>query len=193
MRSGGVGGAVSGAGVACCVPAPVLTAFCAAVTRTGPVDDLTAPQEPVDGWDEPRLAVLGARVAISTAPEEKIDLSYSKARILRALGERAAALEVLREVLAADASHAGALSLAAEIHASEHAWQEAVAALGDEDFQWASIALVDQWRPWLEQQLGGLGLDVVRPSAANFVLVGFPKTPGRTAVEAEAYLAAKGL
>jgi len=30
-------------------------------------------------------------------------------------------------------------------------------------------------------------------SAANFVLVGFPKTPGKTAKEAEAYLARRGL
>lgn len=73
------------------------------------------------------------------------------------------------------------------------AQRAAVAAVQDEDFQARSIALVDQWRPWLEQQLGGLGLDVVRPSAANFVLVGFPKVPGRTAVEADAYLASKGL
>jgi histidinol-phosphate aminotransferase len=69
----------------------------------------------------------------------------------------------------------------------------AVAALADEDFQRRSIALVEQWRPWFEQQLGGLGLDVVRPSAANFVLVGFPKVAGRTAGEAEAYLSSKGL
>lgn len=73
------------------------------------------------------------------------------------------------------------------------AQRAAVAALADDDFQARSIALVDQWRPWFEQQLGGLGLDVVRPSAANFVLVGFPKVPGRTAVEAEAFLASKGL
>jgi histidinol-phosphate aminotransferase len=73
------------------------------------------------------------------------------------------------------------------------AQRAAVAALADEDFQRRSVALVEQWRPWLEQQLGGLGLDVVRPSAANFVLVGFPKVPGRTAIEAEAFLAAKGL
>ncbi|HKR88696.1 MAG TPA: histidinol-phosphate transaminase [Phenylobacterium sp.] len=73
------------------------------------------------------------------------------------------------------------------------AQRAAVAALADEDFQRRSIALVDQWRPWLEQQLGGLGLDVVRPSATNFVLVGFPKTARRTAAEAEAQLAAKGL
>jgi len=68
----------------------------------------------------------------------------------------------------------------------------AVAALGDDDFQARSLALVDQWRPWLTQQLGGLGLEPV-PSAANFVLVGFPKAPGRTAAEAEAFLASRGL
>ena len=68
----------------------------------------------------------------------------------------------------------------------------AVAALADDDFQRRSVELVEIWRPWLAQQLGGLGLDVV-PSAANFVLVGFPKTPGKTAVGAEALLASKGI
>ncbi|WP_421932900.1 histidinol-phosphate transaminase [Phenylobacterium sp.] len=67
-----------------------------------------------------------------------------------------------------------------------------VAALGDDEFQTRSLALIEQWRPWLTQQLGGIGLDPV-PSAANFVLVGFPKTPGKTAREAEAYLASKGI
>ena len=49
------------------------------------------------------------------------------------------------------------------------------------------------WRPWLTQQLGGLGLEVValggqlRPGAAS------RKTPGRTAAEAEAFLASRGL
>ena len=33
----------------------------------------------------------------------------------------------------------------------------------------------------------------VTPSGGNFVLVEFPRTPGRTAAEAEAYLAARGL
>ncbi len=73
------------------------------------------------------------------------------------------------------------------------AQRAAAAALGDADFQRRSVALVEQWRPWLEQQLGGLGLDVVRPSAANFVLAGFPRSPGRTAAEAEAHLASRGL
>jgi histidinol-phosphate aminotransferase len=68
----------------------------------------------------------------------------------------------------------------------------AVASLADEDFQARSLAHVEQWRPWLTQQLGGLGLPVV-PSAANFVLVEFPATPGKTAPEAEAFLASRGL
>jgi len=68
----------------------------------------------------------------------------------------------------------------------------AVAALGDKEFQDRSIALVEQWRPWLVQQLGGLGLETL-PSAANFVLVGFPKTPGKSAKEAEAFLGQRGL
>ncbi|MDQ0465904.1 histidinol-phosphate aminotransferase [Caulobacter ginsengisoli] len=68
----------------------------------------------------------------------------------------------------------------------------AIAALGDEDFQARSLALVEQWRPWLTQQIGGLGLEVV-PSGANFVLVGFPDQPGRTAVDAENFLASRGL
>ena len=53
----------------------------------------------------------------------------------------------------------------------------AVAALGDEAFQAEALAHVQRWRPWLTQQLGGLGLDIA-PSAANFVLVGFPKEAG---------------
>lgn len=69
----------------------------------------------------------------------------------------------------------------------------AIAALGDEDFQRRSIDHVEQWRPWLAQQFGGLGVDVVLPSAANFLLVGFPTTPGKTAKEAEAFLATRGL
>jgi histidinol-phosphate aminotransferase len=67
----------------------------------------------------------------------------------------------------------------------------AIAALADEDFQEASLSLVERWRPYLIQQLGGLGLEPV-PSAANFVLVGFPKSSRKTAAEAEAYLASKG-
>ncbi|THD64784.1 histidinol-phosphate transaminase [Phenylobacterium sp.] len=73
------------------------------------------------------------------------------------------------------------------------AQRAAVAALGDEAFQEASLELMDVWRPWLTQQISGLGLDVIGPSAANFVLVGFPKRPGKTAAEAEAFLSSRGL
>jgi len=69
----------------------------------------------------------------------------------------------------------------------------AVAALADEDFQARSIAHVDQWRSWLAQQIGGIGLEVVGPSATNFVLVGFPRTPGKTAADADDFLSARGL
>jgi len=68
----------------------------------------------------------------------------------------------------------------------------AIAALKDEDFQTRSLELVRTWLPWLTQQLGGLGLDVT-PSHANFLLVTFPKTAGKTAAEAEAFLAERGL
>ena len=68
----------------------------------------------------------------------------------------------------------------------------AVAALADEDFQHRSLEHLERWRPWLTQQLGGMGLDVV-PSETNFLLVGFPTRAGRTAAEAEAFLTSRGL
>jgi histidinol-phosphate aminotransferase len=68
----------------------------------------------------------------------------------------------------------------------------AIAALEDDDFIARSKALVETWRPWLAQQLGGLGLETI-PSAGNFLLTLFPQTPGRTAAEAEAFLAARGV
>jgi len=69
----------------------------------------------------------------------------------------------------------------------------AVAALKDTEFQERSIAHVERWRPWLAQQLGGLGFETVGPSAANFLLVGFPRQPGKTAADAEAFLTRRGL
>ena len=77
----------------------------------------------------------------------------------------------------------------APFNTSTAAQLAAVAALGDEDFQARSRKHVLLWRPWLTQQLGGLGLEVV-PSQANFVLVGFP--PGKRAADAEALLASRG-
>jgi histidinol-phosphate aminotransferase len=68
----------------------------------------------------------------------------------------------------------------------------AIAALGDDEFIARSKDLVETWRPWLAQQLGGLGLETV-PSEGNFLLTLFPQTPGRTAAEAEVYLASRGV
>ncbi len=72
------------------------------------------------------------------------------------------------------------------------AQEAAIAALGDEDFQRRSLEHVERWRPWLIQQLGGLGFDVA-PSTANFILFRFAETPGKTAAEAEAFLASRGM
>jgi histidinol-phosphate aminotransferase len=49
-----------------------------------------------------------------------------------------------------------------------------------------------RWLPWLAQEIGKLGL-IATPSVANFVLVHFPVTAGRTATEADAFLCARGL
>lgn len=68
----------------------------------------------------------------------------------------------------------------------------AAAALGDTAFQHASLDLVARWRPWLTEALEAIGLEVVR-SQTNFLLVGFPETEGKTAADAEAYLARNGL
>lgn len=68
----------------------------------------------------------------------------------------------------------------------------AVAALGDEAFQHASLELIARWRPWLTQQLTALGLEVT-PSQTNFLLVGFPTSVGKSAEEVETFLASKGL
>lgn len=75
---------------------------------------------------------------------------------------------------------------------STAAQEAAVVALSDFAFQARSVALVETWRPWLAQQIGGLGL-AVTPSQANFLLVGFPKAPNeRGARAAEAFLADQG-
>lgn len=71
------------------------------------------------------------------------------------------------------------------------AQEAAIAALGDMAFQEHSRDQNAQWRAWLTQQIGGLGLEVT-PSEANFILVRFPRTPGGTAQDAETYLASYG-
>jgi histidinol-phosphate aminotransferase len=49
-----------------------------------------------------------------------------------------------------------------------------------------------RWLAWLTAEIGKLGLKVT-PSAANFLLIHFPETKGRTARDADAFLSARGL
>jgi len=49
-----------------------------------------------------------------------------------------------------------------------------------------------RWLSWLYQEIGKLGLKVT-PSVANFLLIHFPETKGRTAKDADAFLTARGL
>jgi histidinol-phosphate aminotransferase len=48
------------------------------------------------------------------------------------------------------------------------------------------------WLAWLTEEIGKLGLTVT-PSVANFVLIHFPETKGRTAKDADAFLTKRGL
>ena len=50
----------------------------------------------------------------------------------------------------------------------------------------------EQWRPWLTEEISKLGIKVT-PSVANFLLLHFPETPGKTAAEADALLSSRGL
>ena len=67
-----------------------------------------------------------------------------------------------------------------------------VAAIADEAHVAAAIAHNDRWLPWLAREIEGLGLTVT-PSVGNFLLVHFPAETSRTAAEADAFLARRGL
>ncbi len=67
-----------------------------------------------------------------------------------------------------------------------------VVAIQDAAHVQTSVAHNDRWLNWLTDEVGKLGLDVT-PSVANFVLIHFPQTKGRTAKDADAFLTARGL
>jgi len=67
-----------------------------------------------------------------------------------------------------------------------------VAAIHDQDFVARSKAHNDQSLGYLTQQIRGLGLEVT-PSVCNFVLVHFTETAGKTADDANRFLAERGL
>jgi histidinol-phosphate aminotransferase len=66
----------------------------------------------------------------------------------------------------------------------------AVAALGDVSFIQAARDHNDRWRPWLAQELSGLGL-AVTPGAVNFLLTHLPA--GKSASAAYDYLLKQGV
>lgn len=68
----------------------------------------------------------------------------------------------------------------------------AVAALADHDWTAAAIAHNTRWRAWLFAECRKLGLDPL-PSAGNFLLLRFPARPGRSAIEADAFLMRRGI
>jgi histidinol-phosphate aminotransferase len=67
-----------------------------------------------------------------------------------------------------------------------------VAAMADQGHEDAAIAHNDRWLPWLTDEIGKLGVEVT-PSVGNFLLLKFPAAKGRSAKEADAFLAARGL
>jgi histidinol-phosphate aminotransferase len=67
-----------------------------------------------------------------------------------------------------------------------------IAAIEDQEHQERSREHNTRWLAWLAQEIEKLGLQVT-PSVANFLLIHFPETKGRTAHEADAFLTARGL
>jgi histidinol-phosphate aminotransferase len=67
-----------------------------------------------------------------------------------------------------------------------------IAAIEDHAHQERAREHNDRWLAWLAQEFEKLGLTVT-PSAANFLLIHFPETKGRTARDADAFLTARGL
>src|ERR1700704_2107586 len=67
-----------------------------------------------------------------------------------------------------------------------------IAAIEDTAHQGRSRGHNTRWLAWLTEEIGKLGLEVT-PSAANFVLIHFPATKGKTAQDADRFLTTRGL
>ena len=67
-----------------------------------------------------------------------------------------------------------------------------IAAIEDSAHLETARAHNEKWLAWLTAEIRKLGLDVT-PSIANFVLIHFPETRGRTAEDADAFLTQCGL
>ena len=67
-----------------------------------------------------------------------------------------------------------------------------IAAIEDTGHVERSAAYNAKWLAWLTAEIGEIGLNVT-PSVANFILIHFPHTRGKTAAEADKALTARGL
>ncbi|HEY7662792.1 MAG TPA: histidinol-phosphate transaminase [Xanthobacteraceae bacterium] len=67
-----------------------------------------------------------------------------------------------------------------------------IAAIADTPHVERARAHNDEWLAWLTAEIRKLGLEVT-PSVANFVLIHFPESKGRTAGDADAFLTERGL
>ncbi len=74
---------------------------------------------------------------------------------------------------------------------SQPAQLAGIEALQDHTFTQKAIDHNDIWLSWLRAELGALGLETTQ-SVGNFVLIGFPETPGKTAADANVYLSNNG-
>ncbi|MDB5503434.1 MAG: histidinol-phosphate transaminase [Tardiphaga sp.] len=68
----------------------------------------------------------------------------------------------------------------------------AVAAIEDHAHVQMSREFTETWRNWLTEEITKLGI-AVTPSVANFIMMHFPTTPGKTAADADAFLTSRGL
>jgi histidinol-phosphate aminotransferase len=67
-----------------------------------------------------------------------------------------------------------------------------IAAIGDTAHVERAREHNARWLPWLTEEIGKLGLKAT-PSVANFVLIHFPESKGKTAADADALLTSRGL
>ena len=72
------------------------------------------------------------------------------------------------------------------------AMKAGIAAIEDAAHVEKSVAHNNKWLAFVAEEIGKLGLKVT-PSVANFVLIHFPETKGKTAVDADEFLTKRGL
>ncbi len=82
--------------------------------------------------------------------------------------------------------------LRAPFNVNAAAQTAAIAALGDRTWAARTLRHTWEWREWLHGHVRRLGLEAP-PSWGNFVLVRFPRVPGRDAATADAHLRSHGI